>query len=187
MKLFNLFLTVMLFMAFSTDVCAQQELDKSQIKQAQKRAKELQKKGWDVKPGGLPIFEQEKMILSYRLDIGRWVVGSASSVGTIYDAARISAMNFAKTELANNISSQLTAKYVAEASNEQMGEDEAKSKAESAMKQQQVTINQKLSNPRVIADQYMRLPNGNYEVAITIAIEAQKIEDLVNDIYEKTK
>ena len=59
--------------------------------------------------------------------------------------------------------------------------------AETAMKTQQVTVDQKLSNPRILFEAYMTKPNGNVEVNIRLAIKRKVIEDTANEIFEKTK
>ena len=115
-----------------------------------------------------------------------WQIGAASSRGSVYDAARMQAMVLAKTELANAISANVTAKYASEAANKQLG-GSVESMVETAMKSQQVTVDQKLSNPRVLFEAYQTLPDGSVEVNIRLAIKKKLIEDAANEIFEKTK
>jgi hypothetical protein len=127
------------------------------------------------------------MSMSYQLDRANWQVGSASSVGTVYDAALISALALAKANLASNIQTQLSSKFSIDAGNQQIGTDEAKSKAEAAMKSQAITVNQTLANPDIIYEAYQMRPNGSVEVSVRIAIQKQKVDNLVNSIFDQTK
>ena len=187
MKTFKLFAATLLLFAFSANVNAQHQLDKDQLKTAKKTAKKNEKEGWKVKPGGLPLYEQEKMAMSYQLDFANWQIGSASSIGTVYDTALISALALAKANLASNIQTQLSTKYGVDVNNSQIGVDEANSKAETAMKSQAITVNQILSNPIIIYEAYQTRPNGSIEVSVRIAIPKQKVDKLVDTIFESSK
>lgn len=187
MKTFKLFAATLLLFAFTANMNAQRQLDKDQLKTAKKTAAKNEKEGWKVKPGGLPLIEQEKMAMSYQLDIANWQIGSASSIGTVYDAALVSAMAIAKANLASNIQTQLSAKFGVDVGNSQIGIDEASSKAEAAMKSQAITVNQTLSNPIVIYEAYQTRPNGNIEVIVRIAVPKQKVDKLVDNIFENAK
>lgn len=187
MKTMKIFATLLMLFAFSAGVNAQRTLDKSQEKTAKKTAAQREKEGWKVKPGGLPLIEQEKMAMSYQLDIANWQIGSASSVGTVYDAALVSALALAKANLASNIQTQLSSKYAVETGNVQTGNDEAKSKAEAAMKSQAITVNQTLANPDIIYEAYQTRPNGSIEVSVRIAIAKQKVDKLIDSIFENSK
>lgn len=179
----------MLF-AFATGANAQ--FDKKQMKQIEKEAKTMEKEGWKVKPGGLSLLDQQIRSKKVQLEEDAdgnpaWQIGSASSEGSVYDAARIQAMTLAKTELANAISANVSAKYASEAANKQLGDGSVESMTETAMKSQQVTVDQKLANPRVLFEAYQTKPNGNVEVTIRLAIKKQVINDAANEIFEKTK
>lgn len=187
MKKIKIFATLLMLFAFTASVNAQRPLDKDQLKTAKKTAAKNEKDGWKVKPGCLPLIEQEKMAMSYQLDIANWQIGSASSVGTVYDAALVSALAIAKANLASNIQTQLSSKYSVEVGNEQLGNNEANSKAEAAMKSQAITVNQTLANPDIIYEAYLTRPNGSIEVSVRIAIQKQKVDNLINNIFEKTK
>ena len=187
MKTIKFFAAALLLFAFTANVNAQRTLDKKQIKIAEKTAKEHEKEGWKVKPGTPPLVEQEKMALSYQLDIANWQIGSASSIGTVYDAALVSALAIAKANLASNIKTQLSAKIGVDVGNSQTGIDEADSKAEAAMKSQAITVNQTLSNPDIIYQAYLTRLNGSIEVTVQIAISKHKLDKLVDDIFENAK
>ena len=187
MKIFKLFAATLLLFAFTANLNAQCQLDKAQLKTAKKTAKKNEKEGWKVKPGGLPLIEQEKRAMSYQLDYANWQLGSASSIGTVYDTALISAMAIAKANLASNIQTQLSTKFGVDVGNSQIGIDEANSKAEAAMKSQAITVNQTLSNPIVLYEAYQTRPNGNIEVIVRIAVPKQNVDKLVDNIFENAK
>ncbi len=190
MKTIKLFATLLMLFVFATNVNAQ--FDKKQMKQIEKEVKAMEKEGWKVKPGGLSLLDQQIRSKKVQLEEdadgnAAWQIGAASSRGSVYDAARMQAMVLAKTELANAISASVTAKYASEAANKQLGNGSVESMVETAMKSQEVTVDQKLSNPRVLFEAYQTLPDGNIEVNIRLAIKKKLIEDAANEIFEKTK
>lgn len=187
MKTLKLFVATLLLFAFSPNVKAQCQLDKAQLKTAKKTAKKNEKEGWKVKPGGLPLIEQEKIAMSYQLDYANWQIGSASSIGTVYDAALISAMAIAKANLASNIQTQLSAKFGVNVGNSQVGVDEANSKAEAAMKSQAITVNQTLSNPIIVYEAYQTRPNGSIEVVVRVAVPKKEVDKLIENLVEDVK
>ena len=189
MKTIKFFATLLMLFVFTTHVNAQ--FDKKQTKQIEKEVKAMEKEGWKVKPGGLSLLDQQIRSKKVQLEEdadgnAAWQIGAASSRGSVYDAARMQAMVLAKTELANAISANVTAKYASEAANKQLG-GSVESMVETAMKSQQVTVDQKLSNPRVLFEAYQTLPDGSVEVNIRLAIKKKLIEDAANEIFEKTK
>lgn len=174
-----------MFFGLTTILCAQ-ELSKAEMKAIKKEAKVLEKEGWKVKPGELPIIDQLVRSRCVQLEEDengeKWIIGAASSIGGIYDAARMQAMTLAKTEIAGLIKTNLTFKFKEILENRQQSGEGAESMANTAMNAQGVSIDQELRNPRMLLVVYRTLENKNIEVAIRIAIPKKKINDITDNI-----
>ena len=100
--------------------------------------KRYEKDGWKTMPGALSLSDQLMRSRKVQLEEddegdAKWQIGTATSIGTIYDAARMQAMTLAKAELSGLITTNLTEKYVAASENQQMPLDQAESMAKAAM------------------------------------------------------
>lgn len=182
-KLIAMFLLLSLAMAVNA-----QGLSKDEMKNIKKEVKRYEKDGWKTMPGALSLSDQLMRSRKVQLEEddegdAKWQIGTATSIGTIYDAARMQAMTLAKAELSGLITTNLTEKYVAASENQQMPLDQAESMAKAAMEAKAVTVDQRIGNPRVIFDAYRKLPNGNVEVTLRVAILVKKINDIADEIF----
>ena len=181
------FITIFIIISFSTAANAQ-GLSQDEMKVLKKEVKKYEKDGWKTMPGALSLSDQLMRSRKVQLEEddegnAKWQIGTASSVGSIYDAARIQAMTLAKAELSGLITTNLTEKYVAASENQQMPLDQAESMAKAAMEAKAVSVDQRIGNPRVIFDAYRKLPNGNVEVTLRVAILVKKINDIADEIF----
>ncbi len=165
-----------------------QELSKSEMKAIKKDVKKYEKEGWKTMPGSLNLTDQLMRSRKIQLEEddegnSKWQVGMASSVGAIYDAARMQAMVLAKAELSGLITTSVTEKFVAASDNQQLPLDQAESMAKAAMEAKAVSVDQRLGSPRVIFDAFRKLPNGNVEVNLRIAVQKKKLDDIAQDVY----
>ena len=190
----NLHLLITAFMLFAfTSFCNAQEKDykefmkerkemqkftKDQLKEkvsksTQKEAKTLQKQGWKVSPGSLPLDKQLERAyqMQYELDMEtgfpKYIQGTALSSGATYDAAKMQAMNLAKIELAGNIASEVGALIDSRVSNNELGKTEAESASESVMAAKSL-IQQKIGRTIPVVEVYRDLKNKNKEVRVVI-------------------
>ena len=182
-KLIAMFLLLSLAMAVNA-----QGLSKDEMKNIKKEVKRYEKDGWKTMPGALSLSDQLMRSRKVQLEEddegdAKWQIGTATSIGTIYDAARMQAMTLAKAELSGLITTNLTEKYVAASEIQQMPLDQAESMAKAAMEAKAVTVDQRIGNPRVIFDAYRKLPNGNVEVTLRVAILVKKINDIADEIF----
>lgn len=188
MKLIHLMLTVVLFIAFTTNVNAQsRELSKDEKKELENEVKESLKnlEGWLVKPGALSLQAQQRRSSQVQLfEDDKWLVGSASSVGSVYDAARLQAMTLAKSEVAGQMETQISELIDAKVANKELGQGTAESVTEIAMKSKAITVDKKVKRPRILMECYKNLPNGNVEVLIRLAIDKNTINDLAEEIVD---
>lgn len=165
-----------------------QGLSRDEMKDIKKEVKKYEKDGWKTMPGALSLTDQ--MIRGRKVQLeeddegnAKWQIGAATSIGTIYDAARMQAMTLAKAELSGLITTNLTEKFVAASENQQMPMDQAESMAKAAMEAKAVSVDQRIGNPRVIFDAYRKLPNGNVEVTVRVAILVKKINEIADELF----
>lgn len=188
MKFIHLMLTVVLFIAFTANVNAQsRELSKDEKKELENEVKESLKNldGWLVKPGALSLQAQQRRSSQVQLfEDDKWLVGSASSVGSVYDAARLQAMTLAKSEVAGQMETQISELIDAKVANKELGQGTAESVTEIAMKSKAITVDKKVKRPRILMECYKNLPNGNVEVLIRLAIDKNTINDLAEEIVD---
>ncbi len=188
MKLLYLLLAATISFAFTANVSAQtRELTKDEKKELDKEVKESLKslEGWQVKPGSLSLQAQQRRSSQVQLfEEDKWIVGSASSTGSIYDAARLQAMTLAKSEVAGQMETQITEMIDAKAENKELGNGTAESVTDIAMKSKAKIVDKKVRRPRILMECYRNLPNGNIEVLVRLAIDKNTVEDLVEKIVE---
>lgn len=179
-------MTMVLAFAMTMTVSAQ-AFDKAHMKEIKKEVKKYEKEGWKVVPGSLSL--RDMLIRSKKAELEedvegnlKWTVGVASSVGGVYDAARMQAMTLAKAELAALLSTNLTQKFEVGVNNESLPHAEAESKAKAIMAAKALSIDQKLGNPRVLFDAYRELPNGNVEVTLRVAVAQKKMDGILDEL-----
>lgn len=186
MKTVKVIMTMVLAFAMTMTVSAQ-AFDKAHMKEIKKEVKKYEKEGWKVVPGSLSL--RDMLIRSKKAELEedvegnlKWTVGVASSVGGVYDAARMQAMTLAKAELAALLSTNLTQKFEVGVNNESLPHAEAESKTKAIMAAKALSIDQKLGNPRVLFDAYRELPNGNVEVTLRVAVAQKKMDDILGEL-----
>ena len=109
-RIYILAMAVFMALGATTLALAAEKLDRL----AAKEAKKLEKEGWTVRPGAMPL--EQQLLKSYELQSKTdddmyplYIMGEATSVGENYDAAKTSAMSLAMTNLAGQIQTELTA------------------------------------------------------------------------------
>ena len=150
-------------------VCAQ-DFTKSQMKQAKKEAKALEKEGWKVTPGSLSLYEQRLNLVAVQREMDesgmpKWVIGEGKSTGKVYNAARMQSSTVAKTDIASKIETEVAGLAEVGLANDE-ATLEAVSKALTASKGRFL---QKIGRVRTLMECYRDTPNGNVEVLVTIA------------------
>lgn len=152
---------------------AQLVSEKKVEKDAKKQAKILVKEGWKVAPG-LPSIEMQQLKaakINNSTDdnySSKFVIGSAQSVASTYDAAKFQATELAKIDIAGLISSELAGIAKTNIGNQQVNPDLAENivKTIGAYKNYIAT---KLTNVISCIDMYKVDPSsGKYTVSIGI-------------------
>lgn len=160
---------------------AKNELKQKASKDARKEAKRLQKDGWQIAPGSLPIEKQldRVYIMKYEIDddmFPKWIMGEAMSIGENYDAAKIQAIALAKQNLAGEIQTEVTALLENSVDNKQLAPEQAASvvKTISAGKQ---LISQNIGRTITVIEMYRPLKNKNKEVRVQIAYNSKMAKE----------
>lgn len=169
-----------------------QQLSQADIRQVRKETRKFEKEGWKVMPGPLSLYDQlcRSRAVETETDIDgnpKWQIGSATSTGRFYDAARLHAMTLAKAELAGLITTCLTQKIMARAENARIPQKQAERKARTIMEAKAVIVDMKISNPRILLDAYRTLSNGNVMVTLRIAIPQEKIAAIADELLKELK
>ena len=127
-------LTVAMALFVALGAMNAQKMDKL----AAKEAKKLEKEGWTVRPGSLPL--EQQLAKSYELQskvdddmYPMYIMGEATSVGENYDAAKVAATSLAMNNLAGQIQTELTALIENTVVNKQLTSEEAVSISETVM------------------------------------------------------
>ncbi len=102
----------------------------TKLKYAKKEAKQLEKEGWFVAPGNLPLEKQLEKTYQKTLEedengFPAYIVASGNSLAGTQSAAKLQATELAKLEIANQLSSQLAATIDNQIANNQINQEEA--------------------------------------------------------------
>ena len=173
-RIYILAMTVFMALGATTLALAAEKLDRL----AAKEAKKLEKEGWTVRPGAMPL--EQQLLKSYELQSKTdddmyplYIMGEATSVGENYDAAKTSAMSLAMTNLAGQIQTELTALIENTVVNKQLTAEEAVSISETVMTSKSL-ISQSLGRTMPVVECHRINAKKNTEVLIRIAYSQKK-------------
>lgn len=143
-----------------------------------KEAKRLEKEGWTVRPGALPLESQlqKSYDLQRKVDddmYPMYIIGEATSVGQNYDAAKTAATSLAMNNLAGQIQTELTALIENTVVNKQLTSEEAVSISETVMSSKTL-ISQSLGRTMPVVECYRINAKKNTEVLIRVAYSVKK-------------
>ena len=156
---------------------SQSELRARASKAARKTAKTYVKEGWVVSPGQLPLEKQldRSYNMQYEYDenaFPKYLMGEAQSIGENYDAAKMQALELAKTNLAGQIQTEIMALVENTVANQQLTADEAASITQTVSASKNI-ISQSIGRIIPVVECYRILPNKNKEVRVQIAYNTQ--------------
>lgn len=162
---------------------AKKELTERVDKATRKEAKKLSKEGWMVKPGALPLAKQleKSYLMQYEYDenlFPKYIMGEASSVGENYDAAKVAALELAKTNLAGQIQTEVTALVENTVANKQLSAEDAASITESVMANKNI-ISQTIGRVVPVVECYKINSKKNNEVLVRLAYSGQMAKETV--------
>ena len=157
------------------------ELNKRASKAARREAKQLTKDGWQVAPGQLPLEKQLDKAYSMYYEyeesgLPKYIIGDAMSPGAVYDAAKMQALELAKTNLAGMIQTEVTALIESTVANEQITQEQAQSIARTVQASKNLIV-QRLGRTFTVTECYRTLPNKTVQVRVTLAYNARMAVD----------
>ncbi len=164
------------------------ELNARASKTARKEAKTLEKEGWTVAPGHLPMEKQldKSYNMYYEYDenaLPRYIMGEAMSVGGTYDAAKAQALELAKTNLAGQIQTEVTALVESTVANEQLTSEEAVSVVRTVQASKNL-ISNRLGRVLPVVELYRKVNKNTVEVRVTIAYNSKMAFDAAKEVVK---
>ncbi|MBQ0077206.1 MAG: hypothetical protein KBS55_01025 [Bacteroidales bacterium] len=168
---------------------SQSELNARASKVAHKEAKKLTKEGWIVAPGQLPLEKQldKSYNMNYEYEesgLPKYIFGAAMSVGGVYDAAKMQAIELAKSDLASMIQTEVTSLIESTIGNEQISQEDGASLV-STVKASKDLIVKKLGRTFTVIECYKNLPNKAVQVRVVLAYNAKMAIDDAKAVIEK--
>jgi hypothetical protein len=199
------FLAVLALLSFSMNTMAQNvmqqkvkankaALKEKASKDAKKEAKRLQKLGWTVFPGGLPLEKQLDRVYMYQEDYDddmnhKYIIGENSSVAETLPAAQAQATELARMDLASQIGSEVTGLVENMLANKMLADDQAASITTTLIESKSI-FSQKLGRVEPVL-KLMRVnkENKNKEVMVRLVAKKSSIDEIakqfVRDELEK--
>lgn len=164
------------------------ELNQRSNKFALKEARKLQKEGWVVAAGILPLEKQldKSYHMQYEFDdegFPKYILGQSRAFGAAYDAAKMQAVNNAKVELAGLIETEVTALTESTVANSEMAPEAAASINE-AVQASKSLIAQHIGRVIVVTECYKKSKKG-YDVQVVIGYNAKMAMDYAKEIVSK--
>lgn len=168
---------------------SQSELNKRASKAARKEARSLKKEGWKVAPGQIPL--EKQLDKSYNMyyeyeehGLPKYIIGDAMSSGNNYDAARMQALELAKTNLAGLIQTEVTALVESTVANEQISTEEAESIVRTVQASKNLII-QRLGRVFTVVECYRQINNKMVQVRLTLAYNAKMAMDDAKTVIQR--
>lgn len=164
------------------------ELNKRASKAARKEARKLAKEGWQVAPGQLPLEKQlDKSYGMYyeyeEYGLPKYIIGDAMSPGATYDAAKMQALELAKTNLAGMIQTEVTALVESTVANEQITQEQAASVVRTVQASKNLIV-QRLGRTFTVVECYKLFPNKTVQVRVTLAYNAKMAIDEAKSVIK---
>jgi hypothetical protein len=158
-------------------------------KLARKQGKSLIKEGWKESPGSLPISKQldnSYMRISELDNEGypAWYTSNAKATANTSAAAKLSAMELAKLDLAGQLGSNITGLVENSVSNNQLTESEANS-IQKVISASNNVISASLGRVLVFTEFYKKMNESNIQCAVTIGTNAKLAEQSAKKAIKK--
>ena len=152
---------------------SKKELNAKVSRSTKKEAKRLQKEGWQVAPGALPLEKQleKAYTMQYEFDESGYplyIMAEAMSIGENYDGAKAQALELAKENLAGQIQTEVIALVESTVANNQLAAEESATIVET-VKASKNLISQSLGRVFPVVEVYRTKANKNKEVLVRLA------------------
>ena len=184
---------VLLIAATSCKTSEQTQLKKDlssrPIKMARKEAKQLEKEGYYVAPGALPMAKQlEKAYIKQYQDnedgYPKYIVATGNSIGETQTAAKIQANATAKLELAGTIQTRIAALIENSIVNQQLNNEDAASVTKTVAASKNI-IAQELGRVLPLVEIYKKI-GKNVESSIRVAYDSEIAKEKAKQVIRKS-
>lgn len=192
-RVFSLVMMLVMLLAVTPlESQAQGTLSKKELKQvekdAQKKAKEMEKDHWKVFSGALPIVRQyeEAYKLQRMKENGEkmYIVRTGAAVGQNFSVAKAQAIENAKLEIAKSLESKYTGESELGMGNQEISIEDASSistYSQSAIN----TVAKQLGRVNVVVETYKELPNKSVRVEVTVSYSAAQANLIAKKAAQK--
>ena len=154
-------------------------------KDAKKEAKRLQKEGWTVSPGGLPLEKQVDRLYMFLEDYDDdmepvYVDGEGRSIAENFAAAQIQATELARMNIASKISSEATGIVDNMFAIKMLADDQAASITTTLVENKSI-FSQKLGRVQTPLTVTRELKNKNKEVMVRMVTKVSSIKEIAKE------
>jgi hypothetical protein len=167
----------------------QKEVSKKAMKEARAEAKKLDKQGFKVNPGQMPLAKQVEA--SWLMGVEedgkgekKYFMADASSVGETQSAAKLQAYEMAKINLVGQIASEVAGRVKNNIGNQQMSTEEAASITQT-MAEFQSKYSQKLGRTKTALEVYRMVDKKKVEVRVLLAYNTEEAFKLAKDLIRE--
>lgn len=175
--------------AQQTEKELKKEIKEKATKEARKEAKQFEKDGYSVSPGALPMEKQieNSWIKQYAEDdkgYPAYFVASGNAVAGTQSAAKIQALDVARTELAGQISASIGAIIETNIANQQLTAEEAVT-IQQTVAASSTVIAQQLGRVITLFEIFRKVNKDNIEVNIRIAYSQEMANEQAKKAIKK--
>ncbi len=154
---------------------------KEDYKAAKKEAKALAKEGWKVSPGDLSLVEQIALSKPVLRDGDNWIVGQATSKGTVFDAVQSNAMFQASFNISKIVDAKIAGDGKGGTGNNQGSTSASYTTYAEIAKNK---YNNEIKHPKSLMRCYRTLPDGTIEVQSRLAIRWNE-QEIIKEVKKK--
>ena len=163
-----------------------QEFTKKELKKIEKDSKEEAKnsedRGWQTMPGSPSMQMQFERAIKAKMERdeygqGKYIVMPGTSTGETYNAAKVLAIQAAKSIIATNLEQVFEGEIVAH-----LGDDGvADASVETAKMRTRSAVEKKIGQVIVLSEVYKKHGPKSYEVSVQVAYDMQKAMDIAKE------
>jgi len=164
------------------------ELKSKAIRKARQECRDMERNGYSVAPGALPLDKQLEKAWLRELEVNekgypQYIVATGISVGESQIAAKMQAIEAAKLELAGSIATEIAALIENNLANQQLNTDEAASVTKTVAASKNI-IAQELGRTLPLLEVY-RKGNQNVEVSLRLAYDSRLAMEAGKEVIRK--
>lgn len=168
---------------------SKKELNAKVSRATKKEARRLQKDGWLVAPGALPLEKQleKSYTMQYEYDESGYplyIMAEAMSIGENYDGAKAQALELAKQNLAGQIQTEVTALIESTVANKQLAAEDAATIVETVSASKNL-ISQSLGRVLPVMEVYRTKANKNKEVLVRLAYNEKMAREVAKRVIKQ--